>query len=107
MVPEATKVSVIIPVFNGAEYFEDCMKSVKNQVRAGDDHGIPWQIAIEVSVFDDASTDDTPKLIQKWANLLCDFPGFTVVHSRNESGNPGGGELLFTKDIPGPYYKNQ
>lgn len=70
------------------------MESVKNQATNVDNHGTHWRIEMEVSIFDDASTDETPLLIQKWATLLGNLPGFVVVHSGNESGNPRGGKLF-------------
>jgi GT2 family glycosyltransferase/predicted O-methyltransferase YrrM len=48
-----TRVSVIIPVYNGARYLAECVASVVSQT-------LP---PVEVIIVDDASTDDTPSII--------------------------------------------
>jgi glycosyltransferase involved in cell wall biosynthesis len=49
-------ISIVIPVYNGAAYLNDALDSALAQTRPAD----------EILIVDDASTDDTPKLI---ANL--------------------------------------
>ncbi len=52
----STKVSVIIPVYNGSSYLLEVLESVVHQ--AG--------VTIEVVVVDDGSTDNTPQIIQEF-----------------------------------------
>lgn len=49
-------VSIIVPVFNGEEFIEDCLKSIKNQSYKN----------IELIVVDDGSIDNTKKIVQKF-----------------------------------------
>ena len=50
------KVSVIIPVYNTDEYIEECILSILNQTYKN----------IELIVVDDASTDQTPAILEKF-----------------------------------------
>ncbi|KAH7949581.1 hypothetical protein HPB49_012410 [Dermacentor silvarum] len=72
----AVDVSVIIPVFNGERWIDDCLSSVAQQEFAG---------TMEVSIYDDSSTDGTAKLLQEWKPKL-ESRGFFV---RISSGDPG------------------
>lgn len=49
-------VSIIIPVFNVAEYLSECLESVFNQTYPN----------IQVIVIDDGSTDESPLILKKW-----------------------------------------
>lgn len=61
------RVAVIVPVYNGARWLEDCLLSVQAQ-------GYPdWGCWI----MDDASTDETPKIANRWAQKE------KFVHHRN------------------------
>ncbi len=51
------KVSVIIPVYNGADYLEECLNAVLAQNYSN----------IEVLVIDDGSTDDTHSIIDRYS----------------------------------------
>jgi len=59
-------VSVVVPVFNGAQYIESCLRSILQQ-------DYP---ALEVIVVDDGSTDGTAALVQE-------FPLVTYVRQDN------------------------
>lgn len=61
------KVSVIVPVFNGEKTIGACLESIKRQLTAED----------ELIVIDDASTDQTGKLI-------ADFPAKYTRNSENQ-----------------------
>lgn len=64
------KISVIIPVYNGAKYLPDCLESLKKQTMKD------W-IAI---CIDDGSTDETPAILDKFAKK---DKRFIVVHKKN------------------------
>lgn len=73
---DVTDVSIIIPVFNGERWIHDCLSSVVAQEFAG---------TLEVSVYNDSSTDGTAALLQEWKSKL-ESRGFSV---RISSGDPG------------------
>ena len=51
-------VSVIVPFKNTADYLEDCLESILKQTLTN------WELLI----VDDGSTDESQKLVQKYAN---------------------------------------
>lgn len=53
-------VSVIITVYNGAEYLSECLDSILAQTLTD----------IEIICVDDASTDDTPRILSKYQDRL-------------------------------------
>ena len=53
-----TKISIIIPVYNGEKYIEKCLDSIKNQTFKD----------YEVLIINDGSKDNTKKLIEKYLN---------------------------------------
>ncbi|WP_299533228.1 glycosyltransferase [uncultured Streptomyces sp.] len=89
-------VSVVIPVYNAAEFLDECLESVVRQSLGFD--------RIEVVAVDDGSTDAGGEVLDRWAR---NHPNVRVVHQRN-SGAPGGprnrgidlarGEFLFFAD---------
>ncbi|XP_048347426.1 UDP-GlcNAc:betaGal beta-1,3-N-acetylglucosaminyltransferase-like protein 1 isoform X2 [Sphaerodactylus townsendi] len=56
-----SQVSVILPVYNAECWLDECLKSLLNQ---------DFQGSIELSVFNDASTDNSINIIEKWKVLL-------------------------------------
>ncbi len=64
------KISVIIPVYNGAKYLPDCLESLKKQTMKD------WTAIC----IDDGSTDDTPSILDKYAKK---DKRFVVVHKKN------------------------
>ena len=56
-------VSVIIPVFNGADRLAEAAASVQAQLRAGD----------EIIIVDDGSTDDTARVIASFGEAVVSF----------------------------------
>ncbi|KAL3245875.1 hypothetical protein MRX96_058158 [Rhipicephalus microplus] len=73
---DAVDVSVIIPVFNGEQWIDECLSSVAQQEFDG---------TLEVSIYDDSSTDGTAELLLEWKTKL-ESRGFLV---RISSGDPG------------------
>lgn len=55
-----SKISIIIPCFNEEKYLEDCLNSLSKQTLMPD----------EVIICDNASTDSTVKISQKYKNIL-------------------------------------
>lgn len=51
------KVSVIVPVYNSALYIDKCFKSIQNQTFRD----------IEIILVDDGSTDNTPQILESYA----------------------------------------
>ncbi len=55
--PQSSLVSIVVPVFNGARYLEECLDSALAQ----------QGVALELVVLDNASTDDTPAIAAAFA----------------------------------------
>ncbi|XP_054834765.1 UDP-GlcNAc:betaGal beta-1,3-N-acetylglucosaminyltransferase-like protein 1 isoform X1 [Eublepharis macularius] len=55
------QVSVILPVYNAECWLDECLKSLLEQ---------DFQGSMELSVFNDASTDNSMNIIEKWKVLL-------------------------------------
>lgn len=55
------EVSIIMPVHNGSLWLDECLNSVVNQT---------YQGSIQLSVYDDASTDGSKELIERWRQKL-------------------------------------
>lgn len=53
------QVSIIVPCYNVAEYVDDCLKSAVGQSHSD----------IQIVVVDDGSTDDTPMIVDAWAEM--------------------------------------
>lgn len=53
-----TKVSIVVPVYNGQKYLAPCLESLQNQ---------SWE-NLEILVVDDGSTDESLSIIQKMAD---------------------------------------
>lgn len=70
MTPE---ISVIVPVYNAEKYLEKCFDSIRNQTFPD----------FEVLVIDDGSSDKSPAICDRYANLDARFK---VVHQKN-AGN--------------------
>lgn len=65
------QISVIIPVFNQERFMGRCLRSILNQ-------SIP-RTEYEIILIDDASTDNTPKIVEKFASELQ-----LIKHSENK-----------------------
>ncbi|XP_070595858.1 queuosine-tRNA galactosyltransferase isoform X2 [Erythrolamprus reginae] len=74
------QVSVILPVYNAESWLDECLKSVLDQ---------DFQGSLELSVFNDSSTDNSINIIKKW-KILLEEAGIRVVLGENYSAHPGG-----------------
>lgn len=65
-------VSVIVPVYNTAEYIEDCVRSLLNQSYKN----------VEFIFIDDGSPDNSVEIIEKLlSNSVCDYK---IIHQKNK-----------------------
>uniref|UniRef100_A0A1A7XLL7 UDP-GlcNAc:betaGal beta-1,3-N-acetylglucosaminyltransferase-like 1 n=1 Tax=Iconisemion striatum TaxID=60296 RepID=A0A1A7XLL7_9TELE len=76
----AVDVSIIMPVFNASCWLDKCLQAVLHQDFLG---------SMELSVFDDASTDDSRTVVEGWRARL-EERGFSVVISGHDSPQPRG-----------------
>ncbi|XP_061719882.1 UDP-GlcNAc:betaGal beta-1,3-N-acetylglucosaminyltransferase-like protein 1 [Cydia pomonella] len=62
-----TKVSIIIPVHNGEQWVNNCLKSIANQsiLNSG--------IDIEIVVYNDGSNDETENLLKEWQRYFIEY----------------------------------
>ncbi|XP_067354423.1 queuosine-tRNA galactosyltransferase isoform X1 [Channa argus] len=76
----AVDVSIIMPVYNASCWLDECLQGILQQDFTG---------SMELSVFDDASTDDSKKVIEGWRERL-ESRGISVVISGHNSSQPRG-----------------
>ncbi|XP_069691183.1 queuosine-tRNA galactosyltransferase-like isoform X2 [Periplaneta americana] len=76
------RVSVIVPIHNGEAWIDDCFEAI--QLQSAVEH-----LTVEVSAYDDSSTDKTWDMLQAWKEKLT-MKGIKFVLSRNESSCPRG-----------------
>ncbi|CAD0202197.1 unnamed protein product [Chrysodeixis includens] len=60
-----SEISIIIPVYNGEKWINDCMNSILKQSLLNDDN-----IKIEIVIYNDGSTDNTQELLMKWEQIF-------------------------------------
>lgn len=85
---ENSRVSVIIPVHNGAKYIEKCIESIINQSYKN----------IEILIINDNSEDDTNKVVKKYLDL----PYIRYI-TNNETLGPGRTRNLGLNKALSPY----
>ncbi|GFO38673.1 UDP-glcnac:betagal beta-1,3-n-acetylglucosaminyltransferase-like protein 1 [Plakobranchus ocellatus] len=73
------EISIIVPVHNGSSWLEECLSSVLLQSYRG---------SMELSVYDDASTDGSRELIETWRQKLKDRQIELIISGH--SGKPKG-----------------
>ncbi|XP_033827090.1 UDP-GlcNAc:betaGal beta-1,3-N-acetylglucosaminyltransferase-like protein 1 [Periophthalmus magnuspinnatus] len=73
-------VSIIMPVHNAAHWLDECLQSILNQDFTG---------SMELSVFDDASTDNSRKMVEDWRERL-ETKGISLKISGHDSAQPNG-----------------
>jgi len=71
IVPATPTISVLLPVYNGEEYLEECLGSLAEQSYED----------FEVVAVDDGSTDGTPKILKRWSTQDARFRVLTRPHS--------------------------
>ena len=81
------KISVVIPLYNVAEYADKAAKSIKSQAFAG----------LEIVLVDDGSTDDS---LERYAECL---DGLNVVKLSQSNSGPGGARNTGIKNASGEY----
>ncbi|MFL5241593.1 MAG: glycosyltransferase [Gemmataceae bacterium] len=72
---EPPTTSIIIPCHNGAFYTKTCLAAIEETLPAG--------FRGEIIVVDDASTDETPSVLKRWAAL---DPSHRVLHNPVNAG---------------------
>lgn len=96
-----TDVSIIIPVYNGDKWIDDCLRSVETQNFNG---------KLEVSIFNDGSTDGTISKLEEWRKTLREksisvtLGGHTsdprgVGYAKNQAVEQSSGVYLCFQDI--------
>ncbi|KAG6444950.1 UDP-GlcNAc:betaGal beta-1,3-N-acetylglucosaminyltransferase-like protein 1 [Manduca sexta] len=75
-------VSIIIPVYNGEKWIDNCMSSIATQTAF--DAGLN----IEIVVFNDGSTDRSELILENWANY---YKTRNILFNFTSSGNSGVG----------------
>ncbi len=83
-------VSVVIPVYNGARFLDEALRSVFAQDYA----------PIEVIVVDDGSTDDTPAVLARWGErvIVMRQPNAGVASARNAGIRRATGAFVALQD---------
>ena len=99
------KISVIIPVYNAEEYLERAINSVLKQTLGFEN--------IELILIDDKSTDNSRKIIQKFADKYVNIiPIFLEKNTgspsvpRNEGIKKSSGEFIMFMDNDDEYYED-
>ncbi|KAF7656673.1 hypothetical protein LDENG_00037690 [Lucifuga dentata] len=73
-------VSIIMPVYNASCWLDECLQAILHQDFTG---------TMELSVYDDASTDDSRKVVEDWRERL-EEKGISLVMSGHNSAQPRG-----------------
>lgn len=74
--------SVIIPIFNGNEWIDQCFKSIIKQTAL-------TKFPIEISVFNDGSLDNTGNTLNKWKEKINSINNLSII-IENGSHSKGG-----------------
>ena len=64
------KLSILVPIYNVEKYLDECLSSLAKQTLKD----------IEIVCINDGSTDESLKIIQKYAKK---YPNFAVINKRN------------------------
>src|SRR3954451_23612723 len=83
------KISVIVPVYNGAAYLRSCLENLKNSAVA------PW----ECLVVDDGSTDDSAAVAREFGAKVLSTGGRSgPAKARNIAAQHAEGDILYFID---------
>nr|XP_022317054.1 UDP-GlcNAc:betaGal beta-1,3-N-acetylglucosaminyltransferase-like protein 1 isoform X1 [Crassostrea virginica] len=96
-----TDVSIIIPVYNGENWIDECLEAVQNQQFKGQ---------LEVSIYNDGSTDGTLSKLEEWRENLKEQSVVVVIggntsnprgvgYAKNKAVNQSSGTYLCFQDI--------
>ncbi|XP_077057508.1 queuosine-tRNA galactosyltransferase isoform X1 [Siphateles boraxobius] len=77
---DSVAVSVIMPVYNASDWLDECLQAILQQ---------DFQGRMELSVYDDGSTDNSRELIEGWRQRLEDR-GVSLVISGHKASSPRG-----------------
>ena len=80
MSQELIKVSIVIPIYNGSKFIDDAFESICKQ---------SWKKQLEVSIYDDCSTDDSYQKCMSWKEKF-ECNGIKTVIGKNPNHQPGG-----------------
>lgn len=83
-------ISVIVPVYNGAQTIASCLKALLNQT-------VP-RSQYEVIVVDDGSTDETREVVKRFDVRLLSQPNRGPAAARNFGASQARGEILLFTD---------
>lgn len=81
-------VSVIIPAYNEEKHLEECLVSLKSQTYPN----------LELLIIDDGSTDSSPKIAKKYADIFLTQRHQGPGVARNKAANVAKGEILLFVD---------
>ena len=92
-----SKISVIIPVYNGEKYIQRCVDSVLNQTYSD----------IEIIVINDGSTDNTENILKSYSNIvLINKENEGVSKARNTGLSLAKGDYVYFCDADDYLEKN-
>ena len=100
IVEEMPKLSVVIPVYNGAKFISDALDSIFSQHYEN----------IEVIVVDDCSTDNTIEVLQSYPQsikIIRNKINSGASHSRNQGIKNAEGEYIAFLDADDVWSKNK
>lgn len=86
---EINKISIIIPVYNGARVISDCINSIVN---------CEINVPKELIIVDDGSTDDTEEIVKKFPCQYIRIEKSGVAKTRNIGIKKAVGDILFFFD---------
>ncbi|KAJ0175155.1 hypothetical protein K1T71_009296 [Dendrolimus kikuchii] len=90
-------ISIIIPVYNGEQWIDECMKSIAAQ------SALNTEIKFEIVVYNDGSNDDTCNLLVKWAEYFFKHSVNLIITGENYSKGVGAAKNAAVRASSGRY----